>query len=96
VAAPTRVPFTLEANLTIFSTAESAMVQTAALASANAYIADRRAGLGRDLVASQAIKALSVEGVYKVELVSWADRILAASEWADGLAVLHMVGSANG
>lgn len=96
VGVPTRVPFTLEANLTIYTTADVATVQAAAMAAGQAFLAERRAGLGRDLVASQALKALSVDGVYKVELVGWVDRVLAANEWADGALALHMVGSSNG
>lgn len=96
VAPPTRLGFVLEANITVFSTADTATVQAAVEAAAEAYIADRRVGLGRDLIASQVIKALSLEGVYKVDLVAWADHVLGPSEWADGVPVIHMVGSANG
>ena len=96
VGAPSRVPFTLEANLTTYTTSDNSVVLAAAQDAGLAYLAERRAGLGRDLVASQALKALSVDGVYKVELVGWADRVLAANEWADGALVLHMVGSSNG
>lgn len=96
VASPVRVAFAVEANLTIYATADEAVVEATARASVEAYLADRRAGLGRDLIASQIIKSLGVEGVYKVELVGWVDRVLAASEWADGVAALHLVGSAHG
>jgi len=96
VAAPTRVPFTLEANITIYASADLVSTQATVQASGLSYLAGRRAGLGRDLVASQALKALGVDGVYKVELVNWVDRVLAPSEWADGTLILHMIGSANG
>ncbi len=96
VAAPTRVAYTLEANLTLYATADVAAAQAAAQAAGSAYLADRRAGLGRDLVGSQAIKALGVSGVYRVDLVGWADRVLAAHEWADGTLSLHMVGAVDG
>lgn len=96
VSAPTRVPFILEANITIYATADMVSTQALTQASGLSYLAERRAGLGRDLVASQALKALGVDGVYKVELVNWVDRVLAPSEWADGSLLLHMVGSTNG
>lgn len=96
VEAPTRVGFVVEANLTVYATADEGVVEALAQASIASYLADRRAGLGRDLIASQVIRALSVEGVYKVELVGWVDRVLSASEWADGVALLHLVGSAHG
>lgn len=96
VASPTRVPFAVEANVTTFSTADTAMVQSAVTAAAEAYVAGRKSGLGRDLVASQVLRALGVEGAYKVELIGWSDRVIVASEWADGTFLVHMVGSANG
>lgn len=96
VAPPARIAYTLEANLTSYATADQAAVLKLAQDAAAAFVADRKAGLGRDLVASQVIKALSVDGVYKVELVAWADRILDVSEWADGTVLLHLTGTANG
>jgi phage-related baseplate assembly protein len=90
------VIYTLEANLTTYATADAAAVLLAAQAAADAYVADRRAGLGRDLISSQVIKALSVEGVYKVALVGWVDREVSSSEWADGSVTLHLSGTANG
>jgi len=81
VLAPVQVPFSIQANLTLFTTADPVVVLAAAQAAAEAYRTDRQAGLGRDLVGSQLIKALSVDGIYKVELVGWTDQVLDSSQW---------------
>jgi phage-related baseplate assembly protein len=96
VAAPTRVAFTVEAHLTLYASFDGPTVMAAAEASLETYLQGRRAGLGRDLISSQVVRALSVDGVYKVELVGWVDRVLGPSEWAEGTAVVSQVGIANG
>jgi len=91
VQAPTRVPWTADATLTLYRSADAATALAAAQAALDAYATDRRAGLGRDLVGSQIVAALSVSGVYKVTLNGWADRACLASEWADaGALTLHV------
>jgi phage-related baseplate assembly protein len=96
VSDPTRVAYTLEANVTTYASALTDKVLDAVNAAALAYCKDRAAGLGRDLVGSQAIKALSVEGVYSVQLLNWTDRVLASNAWADGTVSIHFSGSQNG
>ena len=96
VAAPTAVAYALKASITVDATADSTAVMAAVQAAAETYVADLAAGLGRDLVASQVIKALSVEGVYKVALVDWVDQVLAVNQWANGTVSLTLAGSANG
>ena len=91
VQAPTRVSWILDATLTLYRQTDASQVLASAQAAVDAYAADRRAGLGRDLVGSQIIKALSVDGVYKVTLNGWTDRACAPSEWADaGAMTLHI------
>ncbi|EFG8170158.1 TPA: baseplate protein, partial [Escherichia coli] len=47
----------------------------------------------RDIVPSQIISALSVSGVYQVELVTPALRVVAENEWANCTAItLNMSG----
>ena len=72
---------------------------TALQAAANTYVADRRDGLGRDIVRSQIIGALAlVEGVYDVTLTQpSADTVIAASEWANATSVtITIAGTAEG
>lgn len=91
VLAPSRVAWSLDATLTLYRQADAAGVLASAQAALDAYAADRRSGLGRDLVGSQILAALSVPGVYKVALNGWTDRALAPSEWADaGALTLHL------
>jgi phage-related baseplate assembly protein len=97
VLAPIQVPFSIQADLTLFTTADPVVVLAAAQAAAVAYRTDRQSGLGRDLVGSQLIKSLSVDGVYKVELAGWADQVLGPSQWAACQAIqLNLVGLADG
>ncbi len=98
VADPTVVPFVLEVNLTTFDTADNAVVLANVQDMARSYVKDRAEGLGRDLIGSQIIKLLSLDGVYKIELVGWADRVLTPNEWADGTTIptIHLIGSAHG
>lgn len=91
VQAPSRVTWTADATLTLLRRADAAAVLQAAQGAADAWAATRRAGLGRDLVGSQLVAALSVPGVHSVALNGWTDRALSAREWADGQGVtLHL------
>ncbi len=91
VSSPTRVSWTLDATLTLYRQTDASQVLATAQAAVDAYAADRRAGLGRDLVGAQIVKALMGEGVYKVTLNGWTDRACAPSEWADaGSTTLHV------
>lgn len=98
VQAPTRVPWVLDATLTLLRSADASQSLVAAQAAAEAFAADRRAGLGRDLVGSQVIAALSVPGIYKVTLNDWTDRDCLSKDWADCTAImLHLApGRADG
>jgi phage-related baseplate assembly protein len=96
VLAPTAVTYTVKANITVYDTAVSAAVLAACQTAAESYVAGRAAGLGKDLVASQVVKALAaVDGVYKVELTDWTDRVLAVNEWASGAVSLTLAGTVS-
>jgi len=97
VAAPVRVGYQIAAQVTLYRNADPTSTMAAVQKAAETYAAERRAGLGRDLVPSQFISALSVAGVYRVELTTPAWRELGAEEWADceGIAIT-LAGSADG
>jgi len=97
VLPPVQAPFAIQANLTIFSSANETATLAAAQAAAETYRQDRQAGLGRDLVDSQLIKTLSVDGIYRVQLVGWTNQVLGASQWpfCTGIA-LTITGVAGG
>lgn len=83
VAPPVRVPFTIAGTITLYRGADAEATMEAVNNAALSYAAERRHGLGRDIVRSQIISALSVPGVYRVQLASPAWRELVAFEWAD-------------
>ncbi|MGO1000826.1 baseplate assembly protein [Lysobacter sp. CA196] len=96
--APVPVDYTIAAALTLYAHTDAATVQAQARAAAERYAADRAAGLGRDIVPTQVIAALSVPGVYEVRLAEPAAlRVLSENEWArcSGIA-LTLAGSVNG
>lgn len=83
VESPTQTNYDLAATITLLTSADEAALATDLDAAAKTYTDDRKAGLGRDIVHSQIIAALSLSGVYKVEVTSpAADIILASNEWA--------------
>lgn len=87
--APTVVPYQIKARLTFYDTADRAQAMNAAKAAAEAYAAERRAGLGRDLVQEQITALLQVNGVYRAELeLPSALRELLSNEWANCTSIL--------
>jgi len=85
ISAPTEVSYALEASVVLFQDAEVSSTLAAVQAAADAYLADRRLTLGADIVRSQIIDALSVDGVYSVSVISpAADIVLDQSQWANG------------
>ncbi|MDR1710000.1 MAG: baseplate J/gp47 family protein [Candidatus Accumulibacter sp.] len=97
VADPVAVDYAIEALITLYADADAASALKAAQAAAASYAQERAAGLGRDLVPSQIVAALSVPGVYRVELESPALTVLDDSAWAHctGIA-LSLTGVAHG
>jgi len=81
--APTPIDYTIDAQVVLYTHVDIESVKAQAHAAASAYVAERAAGLGRDVVPSQVIAALQVAGVYQVILRSPAALImLQANEWA--------------
>jgi phage-related baseplate assembly protein len=96
VMAPTRRAWSADARLTLFRDVDAVATLAAARTAAEAFRVDRRGGLGRDVVGSQLIRALQVDGVYRVDLPGWADQVLADNEWADGNVSVALAGVTNG
>lgn len=71
VQAPVRMDFVIEANVTLYTTADQAFVVSTIIELLTAFAAKLKALLGRDIVPSQFVGVIAqVEGVYQVELVS--------------------------
>ncbi|MGL5632239.1 MAG: baseplate assembly protein, partial [Azovibrio sp.] len=97
VLPPTPVDYSIEAQLTLYATTDSTVTLASAQAAANAFVQGRAAGLGRDVVPSQIIAALSVPGVYQVQLQSPTVMTLAGNEWANCTGIkLGIAGIAHG
>ncbi len=95
--APTPVDYAIDAQLVLYTNVDTASVKSQAQTNAEAYKADRAAGLGRDVVPSQVIAALQVAGVYQVVLHAPALQQLAENEWAHCSGItLTVTGAANG
>ncbi len=98
VIAPSTVNYTLQANITLYSTADAAILQDQLDAAAQRFADLKRLKLGQDIVRSQAIAALSLPGVYGVSLVQPAtDLVIAASAWANCTGItITLVGTNDG
>lgn len=70
VTEPEAKKYSVTANLTLYQTADVTSTIENATAALTAWIHEKAAVLGQDIVPSQIIAALSVEGVYQVELTS--------------------------
>ena len=70
VLPPAEYTYSISARLVLYHTADATTVLAAAQDAAAGFAIQRQAALGRDVVPSQIIAALSVPGVYQVELLS--------------------------
>jgi phage-related baseplate assembly protein len=95
VLAPEAVHYVIAADITLYRAADPTAVIPAVTGAAGAYVAAQAAKLGQPLIGSQVIAALSIPGVFKVELVGWTDRSLNPNQWADGTVAIGNVGFAN-
>ena len=94
---PVQVDYAIEANITIYRDQDANSIKDSANSAIQNWVASRTAALGRDIVPSQIISVLSVAGVYQVELVTPALRVVAESEWANCTAItLNMTGVSDG
>lgn len=98
VLPPVETTYTLSARLTVYLAQDSAAVLAAAQEAAAAFVAAQEAALGRDIVPSQIVAALSVPGVYGVELIAPAATLVVTENgWAHCLEVdVQLAGAADG
>lgn len=99
VLSPTQVDFSITANVTLFSFADSGTVQETINNRLSNYITEMKSRLGKDIIKSQIIALINgVSGVYKTELtIPAADIVLAENEWANCTgATVNIAGSING
>ncbi len=84
VSSPERVDFQITANLILYTYADAASVQTQVNEKLDAYKAELKTKLGRDIVPTQIIALLnSIYGVYRVELTTPFYQELDTSQWAN-------------
>ncbi|HJU70397.1 MAG TPA: baseplate J/gp47 family protein [Paucimonas sp.] len=95
---PVEAAYTLTARLTVYRTHDAATVLANAQAQAAAFAATQAAALGRDIVPSQIVAALSVPGVYCVDLLAPAATLEVGEEgWAHCTAIdVQLAGSSDG
>ena len=98
VFTPIQVSYTINAQITLYSNADADALDNALVAAAEAYATAQRQQLGFDVVRSQIIAALSLPGVYRVELVEPSEDIaIAPNEWANASSVVvSVVGDNDG
>ena len=98
VEIPETVGYDIQANVTILSTADSQAIDNQLQAAGELFAAQKRLKLGLDIVRSQIIAALSLDGVYSVDLIQPATDIeLTEFQWANADSVtVNVVNVAEG
>lgn len=98
VQAPTEVSYGITAAITLYDTADQSSLQAQLEAAAQAFASTKAAQLGQDIVRTQVIAALSLTGVYDVNLTAPAsDVVIAANEWANiGTITITIAGTNEG
>jgi len=99
VLAPTRVDFTISADITLYSWADIETVESQIQTDITLYVENMKSKLGKDIVPSQIIAILnSIYGVYKVVLNSPSSLDeLDVNEWANCTGTtFNYVGYVNG
>lgn len=81
--APPEVAFTIQGSLTFYATADRALAMQQAQAAADVWAAERRAGLGRDIVPEQLTAVLQVAGVYRAALTLPVLTAVQSHQWAN-------------
>lgn len=96
--APTEYSYAITGTLTLYDGADPDAVLAAATSAAEAWVSERRARLGRDVVIKQIEKVVQVAGVYEPHLTApAASHVLADSEWANCTGInLSIAGSTDG
>jgi phage-related baseplate assembly protein len=81
--APPEVAFAIQASLIFYATADRAGAMQRAQAAADAWAADLRAGLGRDIVPEQLTAVLQVVGVYRAAVALPVLTDVQSHQWAN-------------
>ncbi len=97
VLAPSAVNFTIVANITLLAGADATSLQALLQSAIQNFAQELRSKIGKDIVVSQITSALSLPGVYRVEIVTPVDQVLSESQWANCTAItLNFVGVTDG
>lgn len=98
VQAPVRTDFAIQANVTLYTTADQAFVTSTIKERLAAYAAKLKAELGRDVVPSQIVGVIAqVEGVYQVELISPSFMTVPMNAYANCIGTnINIVGVSDG
>jgi phage-related baseplate assembly protein len=81
VQAPTRVNYTISAELTVFVNSDQTAIINQVTAALQAYVDNKRSVLGQDVTESQVIAQCQIPGVYSVSLPAWSDIIVDNTEF---------------
>lgn len=96
VLAPTAIGFTINASITLFNTADADMLLAQLNAAASSYAANQKSKLGKDIIRSQIIAALSLAGVYNITLTQpAADVVVGKAEWANCTGITITIAGVN-
>lgn len=83
VLAPTQVNYTIEVEITLYDWADQLVLQDQLNAAIALYCSSVSSELGNDVVHSQIVAALSLDGVYSVDVLApVADIVVEPNEWA--------------
>lgn len=94
---PTRINYALAVDLTLYDTADPAVVQAQVEAALQAFVDERRTKLGKDLVSTQIIGVCQIEGVYRVDLPGFVDITVAPTEFPYCISIaVQVVGTTEG
>lgn len=98
VESPTKIDFSITANVVIYSNASAVDVQQMIEATLANYKTQMKSSLGKDIVPAQIIsRILSVQGVYNAELSAPDFQEIAENEWANCTAInVNITGEVNG
>jgi phage-related baseplate assembly protein len=98
VEIPETISYAIQANVTLLSTADTQALDNQLQAAGEAFAQAKRQKLGLDIVRSQIIAALSLDGVYKVDLIEPSTDVeLSRSQWANASSVtVNVVGVEEG
>lgn len=81
VQTPTRIDYSLQADLTLYDYADPSVIVVAVQAALQAFVDERRTQLGKDVVDTQIIRVCQIDGVYSVALTGFSNIIVSPTEF---------------